>query len=136
MFSLKPENSFVTSVSSVITYATQTQPHTKVIVIALENSNVKFDRLNRALKEAIKAGSWIIIENAHHVTEWPRDILNLFYRIKDSFKFHQEQEISKDYRLNIQQNKNNPIPIESTELPMQFIKKQFPLASTCILIAS
>jgi len=37
------------------------------------------------------------------VVEWPREILNLFYRIKDSLKFQEEQELWQDYRLNIQQ---------------------------------
>jgi hypothetical protein len=77
--------------------------HSKVVTIALEQNNIKFDRLHKAMREAIRTGSWVIIENAHHVVEWPREILNLFYRIKDSLKFQEEQELWQDYRLNIQQ---------------------------------
>jgi len=95
-------------------YAKETQAKTKVAIVSLDSSNssVRFDRLRRALKEAIRVGSWLIVENAHHVTEWPKEILSLFYRIKDSFKFHEEQELAKDYRLDIEQQP----AIESTEI--------------------
>jgi len=111
---IKGENSFVSVTSSIVAYAKETQAKLhKVAIVSLDNSsNVKFDRLGKALKEAIKVGSWVIVENAHHIIEWPREILNLFYRIKDSFKFHEEQELSKDYRINIDQQ----VAIESTEI--------------------
>lgn len=104
--------------------------YTKVVTIALENSNIKFDRLHKALREAIKSGSWIVIENAHHVAEWPREILNLFYRIKDSFKFQEEQDLWQDYRLDIQQKRQqakeevSTESMEVVEIPPQSIEKK------------
>lgn len=100
----KEENSFVNVTSSIINFAKGNDLNIKINVVTLENSNIKFDRLSKAIKESIKTGNWLILENAHHIREWPRSILKLFYDIKDSNKFQDEQMIWKDYMLNINQN--------------------------------
>lgn len=51
----------------------------KVIVMSLENQEVKLRRLGIALKESIKNGNWIVVENAGLLNEWPRDILKILY---------------------------------------------------------
>lgn len=99
----KKENSFVNVTSNIINFAKENGFSTKIDIVTLENSNIKFDRLGKAIKESIKTGNWLILENAHHIKEWPLSILKLFYEIKDFNKFQDEENLWKDYKLNIQQ---------------------------------
>ena len=52
---------------------------TKVTIIALDHKPVQYDKLKKTLRHAIKTGCWLVIENAHHIIEWPKEILNLLY---------------------------------------------------------
>lgn len=41
---------------------------------------------NDELKESIRMGDWVIVQNAHLLKEWSRDTLNLLFVSFDKFK--------------------------------------------------
>lgn len=71
------ENAYVNPTLEISKLAKQSK--TKVIVISLENQEIKLKRLGIALKECIKNGNWIIVENAGFLKEWSRDVLAFLY---------------------------------------------------------
>ncbi len=81
--------------------------NTKVTVIALENKYLRYERVYLSMREAIKQGYWLIIENAQHIIEWPKEVLKLLYQIKDAPRLKEELEMSDDYALNIQESFNS-----------------------------
>ncbi len=56
-----------------------------MIVLSLENQDIKIKRFGIALKDAIKNGFWIVVENVHLLKEWPNDLLKLLYVNKLSY---------------------------------------------------
>lgn len=59
--------------------AKQTNEDIKVIVVSLENNDSKLKRLGVALRDSIKNGYWIVVENVHILDTWPKDVLKLLY---------------------------------------------------------
>lgn len=59
--------------------AKEMQDDIKVIVLSIDNDKTRTKRLAHALNESIRNGSWIIVENAHLLTEWPKDVLKLLF---------------------------------------------------------
>ena len=85
-FSTTLANSFVNTTAEISRFAKSMPQPTKIIAIALDtiiasemDSKAKFTRLNMALRDATKNGSWVLIENAHLITEWPRETMELIY---------------------------------------------------------
>jgi len=51
----------------------------KIISLTLDNTENKMKRFIAALRESIRSSAWIIVENAHLLTNWPKECLNLLY---------------------------------------------------------
>lgn len=73
------EGIYVNPTLEISRLAKKIKEDTKVIVISLENQDIKLRRLGIALKDSIKNGNWIIVENAGLLSDWPRDILKILY---------------------------------------------------------
>ena len=72
------DKTFINVTHELIKHA-KTIHDTKIIMITFDNGVSKLKRLHSALKEAIQKGYWIVIENAHALNEWPKEILNIIY---------------------------------------------------------
>jgi hypothetical protein len=62
-------------------YGKKLNENMKIIVFSLDDSKSKLNKLTIALKETIKTGGWIIIENPHLLIDWPNDLLEILYVI-------------------------------------------------------
>ncbi|RNA23048.1 dynein heavy chain domain-containing 1, partial [Brachionus plicatilis] len=78
----------------------------RVVILSLDDEENKIKRLGYAIKESIRNGSWVVVENVHLLSEWSRDVLKLLYDIKDSSRSKEEMELWNDYSLNIPETKN------------------------------
>lgn len=66
--------------------AKQTNPNIKVKLLSVSNDKNKMKTFNDELKESIRMGDWVIVQNAHLLKEWSRDTLNLLFVSFDKFK--------------------------------------------------
>jgi hypothetical protein len=73
------ENRFVNKTIELDKFATEN--NVKLIVTSLSKScqDYEIKRIYNAIKDSIKNGNWIIIDNAHLIDEWPQEILQLIY---------------------------------------------------------
>lgn len=85
----KSENVYVNATLEISKLAKKCKEDAKVIVISLENQELKLKRLGIALRESIKIGNWLIVENTHLLKEWPNELLKLLY-VKINFKYRQK----------------------------------------------
>jgi hypothetical protein len=87
--------------------AKQVSEDIRVVVLSLDDDDTKIKRLGYAIKESIRNGSWVLVENMHLLNEWPSDVLRLLYDIKDSKCSKEELDLWNDYRLNILEAKSD-----------------------------
>lgn len=75
------ENAYVNATLEISKLAKRGKADAKVIVLSLENQEIKLKRLAIALRDSIKNGNWIIVENSGLLKDWPNDVLKLLYVI-------------------------------------------------------
>lgn len=51
----------------------------RVVILSLDDEDNKIKRLGYAIKESIRNGSWVIVENIHLLNQWSHDVLKLLY---------------------------------------------------------
>ena len=79
IFDLIVENSCVNVTDEITKQAKLVDPDIKVIILPIDPENSRLKRVDVALQEAIRSGYWILIENAHLITEWPIELLKILY---------------------------------------------------------
>lgn len=62
-------------------FAKEFEEDKRVVILSLDDDDSKVKRLGYALKESIKNGSWVIVENIHLLEFWPKDVLKFLYVI-------------------------------------------------------
>jgi hypothetical protein len=51
-----------------------------LIVISINNDiEAEVYKLANTIRESIRNGTWIIVENVHLIEQWPEDLLTLIY---------------------------------------------------------
>jgi hypothetical protein len=89
------ENVYLNATIEISKLAKEIKNDVKVIVLSMDNQESKLKRLGVALKDSIKNGNWIIVENAHLLNDWPKDALKLLYvRMGGRLLFLGQKEIS------------------------------------------
>jgi hypothetical protein len=83
--SANKENTFVNVTHEISKYGKSIDNEMKIISLTLDNTESKMKRFIAALRESIRSGAWIIVENAHLLTSWPKECLYLLYVITAQF---------------------------------------------------
>ncbi len=51
----------------------------KVKLLSTSNDKTKMKTFDDELKESMRMGDWVIVQNAHLLKEWSRETLNLLF---------------------------------------------------------
>ncbi|CAF0940788.1 unnamed protein product, partial [Brachionus calyciflorus] len=106
LISTPRENAYVSVSIEIGKLAKEINEDIRVVILSLGDDDNKIKRLGYAIKESIKNGSWVIVENVHLLKNWTSDVLKLLYDIKDSNCSQEEMDLWDDYSLNIPENRS------------------------------
>ena len=59
--------------------AKQINTNMKVKLLSASNYKTKMKTFDDELKESMRMGDWVIVQNAHLLKEWSRETLNLLF---------------------------------------------------------